>query len=476
MPRSAASDASSGSPTAAVLRPIEQACYWLATRPAQQTESLEGRRQADVAIVGAGLTGLWTALSLKELEPRLDIAILEQGICGYGASGRNAGIVGETLDHSHELAAAHFGFAEARELAHLARQNLDELAKFLADHGIDAEFERSGQLIMALTPEQAEGLRAAVEFARTLGIEDWQFLSGEEARAEIHSPLYLGALLAPAGGTIHPVKLLDGLRREALRLGVRVFERTRVLGFDFPRGEVVVRAEAGSVAARKAVLATNAYTHYLLPRLSARFLPLYDYVLVSEPLTAAQREAIGWEKRRGVTDARTFFNYYRLTSDGRILWGTSEAVYFSGNRVDAACDHSPAHYDALRESFRRHFPQLSGLQFPYAWGGPICSTTRLTPFFGRAAGGRLCYGLGYTGHGLGSTRLAGKILSHLVLDRDSPLLQLAMVRRKPFPYPPEPLRTLAVAAVTRALRRVDAGGKPSLLLRSLQALGIGFSS
>ncbi|HSS45313.1 MAG TPA: FAD-binding oxidoreductase, partial [Thermoanaerobaculia bacterium] len=332
------------------------------------------------------------------------------------------------------------------------------------------------QLTMALTPGQAEGLAAAVEFARKLGVTDWRFLSAEEARAEIHSPLYLGALLAPAGGTIHPLKLLDGLRREALRLGVRIFERTRVLGFDFRRGEVVVRAEAGNVAARKVVLATNAYTHYLLPRLSARFLPLYDYVLVSEPLTAAQRESIGWEKRRGVTDARTFFNYYRLTSDGRILWGTSEAVYFSGNRVDQACDHSPAHYEALRESFLRHFPQLSGLQFPYAWGGPICSTTRLTPFFGRAARGRLFYGLGYTGHGLGSTRLAGKILAHLVLDRGSPLLRLAMVQRKPFPYPPEPLRTLAVAAVTRALRRVDAGGRPSLLLRTLEALGIGFSS
>jgi glycine/D-amino acid oxidase-like deaminating enzyme len=402
--------------------------------------------------------------------------ILEQGVCGYGASGRNAGIVGETLDHSHELAAAHFGSAEARELAHLGRQNLDELAGFLADRQIDAEFRRAGQLVMALTPAHAEGLRAAVEFARGLGIGDWRFLSGEETRAEIHSPLYLGALFAPAGGVIHPVKLLDGLRREALRLGAQVLERTRVLGFAFPRGEVVVRAEAGSVRARKVVLATNAYTHYLVPGLSARFLPLYDYVLVSEPLTASEREAIGWEKGQAVTDARTFFNYYRLTADGRILWGTSEAVYFRGNRVDPTCDHSPAHYDALRTSFRRHFPQLSGLQFPYAWGGPICSTTRLTPFFGRAVGGRLTYGLGYTGHGIGSTRLAGKILSHLVLDRPSPLRQLAMVRRKPFPYPPEPLRTLAVAAVTRALRRADASASPSLLLRSLQALGIGFSS
>ncbi len=456
--------------------PIEASCYWLATRPEHATESLEGSRQADVAIVGGGFTGLWTALFLKEVEPRLEIAILEQGICGYGASGRNAGIVAETLDHSHELAAAHFGLAEAQKLAHLGRQNLDELERFLAERDMDVAFERVGQLVMALTPAHVAGLRGAVEFAHRLGITDWRLLTAGEAQSEIHSPLYLGALLAPGSGVIHPIKLIEGLRREALRLGVLVFERTRVLGFDFPRREVVVRAEGGRVTARKAVLATNAYTHHLLPRLSARFLPLYDYILVSEPLTQSERDAVGWEKRRGVTDARTFFNYYRLTADGRILWGTSEAVYFRGNRVDPACDHSPAHYDALRASFRRHFPRLSRLQFPYGWGGPICSTTRLTPFFGRAAGGRLCYGLGYTGHGIGSTRLAGKILAHLVLNRSSPLLELAMVRRKPFPYPPEPLRTLAVAAVTRALRRVDAGGNPGLLLRGLEALGFGFSS
>ena len=179
---------------------------------------------------------------------------------------------------------------------------------------------------------------------------------------------------------------------------------------------------------------------------------------MSDPLTPAQRDAIGWRRRQGITDGRTFFNYYRLTDDDRILWGTSEAAYYAGNRVDPSCDHSPAHYAALRASFRRHFPALAGLEFPYAWGGPICSTTRMTPFFGRALGGRACYGLGYTGHGLGTTRLAGRILAHMALDRPSELLDLSLVRKRPFPYPPEPLRSWSVAAVTRALRRVDAGG------------------
>jgi len=221
-------------------------------------------------------------------------------------------------------------------------------------------------------------------------------------------------------------------------------------------------------------LATNAYSHHLFPKLLRYFIPLYDYVLVSEPLTAEQHVAIGWRNRQGVIDGRTFFNYYRLTADNRVLWGTSEAKYYPRNSVDESCDHSEWHYRSLRESFDRHFPQLAGLKWNYAWGGPIASTTRLTPFFGVT--GNTLYALGYTGHGIGSTRLSGKILAHMAVAKHSELLNLSMVQGTPFPYPPEPLRSYAVKAVTAALRRVDAGQKPGLLLRFLDILGIGFSS
>ena len=205
-------------------------------------------------------------------------------------------------------------------------------------------------------------------------------------------------------------------------------------------------------------------------------MPLYDYVLVSEPLTGPQLASIGWRNRRAVIDGRTFFNYYRLTADNRILWGTSEAKYYPPNRVDESCDHSQPHYEALRKSFQRHFPQLTDLKWEYAWGGPIASTSRLTPFFGSAAGDRIHYGLGYTGLGVANSRLAGQILSHKVLNRPSALLDLAIVKKNPLPFPPEPLRSLAVNAVTSSLRRVDAGEKPGFLLRVLDKMGIGFSS
>jgi glycine/D-amino acid oxidase-like deaminating enzyme len=458
------------------MQPIEQACFWLARRAPREPTPHEGARTADVAGVGAGHTGLWTALFLKELDPALEVAVVEQGLAAYGASGRNAGMLSETVDHGHGLAIEHFGEAEARRLARVGEANVAELTAFLDARGIRCDYQPTGRLMVALTPAHLEEARRTVETARRLGLDSFHLLDREAAQAEVRSPLYLGGVWVKGGGILDPVKLVDGLRAEAERLGVRVFERSRVAAVEPAGAGARVRGESGVVLARRVVLATSAYTHHLLPGIIRRFIPLYDYILVSYPLTREQREVIGWRRRQGITDGRTFFNYYRLTDDDRILWGTSEAAYYAGNRVDPSCDHSPPHYATLRESFRRHFPALVGLEFPYAWGGPICSTTRLTPFFGRALGGRVCYGLGYTGHGLGTTRLAGRILAHMALNRQSELLDLMLVRKRPFPYPPEPLRSWSVGAVTRALRRVDEGAPPNLMLRVLDWMGIGFSS
>jgi glycine/D-amino acid oxidase-like deaminating enzyme len=456
--------------------PIEQACFWLARLPKRDPMPLASRSETDIAIIGAGLTGLWTALFLKDLDPAREVTVVEQGIAAFGASGRNAGMLSETVDHSHALAIQHFGLDGARRLAALGERNVAELTAFIAERDIDCDWEPTGRLMVALTDAQvAEGERNVV-VAKSLGIGTFRALSGPEVRAEVHSPLYRGGVAVNGGGILDPARFTDGLRREAERLGVRVHERTTVEAVTESGAGVAIRANGTVLAARRVVFATSAYTHQLLPAVRHRFIPLYDYILVSEPLSPAQWEAIGWKRRQGITDGRTFFNYYRPTADGRVLWGTSEATYYRGDRVGPACDHSPHHYETLKASWRRHFPEVAALQWPYAWGGAICSTTRLTPFFGRALGGRACYGLGYTGHGLGSTRIAGRILAHMVLDRSSELLELPLVTRRPIPYPPEPLRGWAVGAVTRALRKVDQGEPPNLMLRLLDRLGIGFSS
>lgn len=444
----------------------------MATHQQMICPPLEEQIRCDIAIIGAGFTGLWTALFLKELSPEIDVIVLEQGIAGYGGSGRNAGMLGETIDHSHALAAVHFGREEAQRLSVLGRKNVAEMTVFLAGNKIDCDLEHTGRLVVALTAAQVEEARRSIEIAEQLGITDTRFLSADEMRNELNSLLYLGGTFAPGGGILNPVKLVDGLKRVALQRGVKIFERTIVRHIKKER----IQTDTGGVSAGRVILATDAFTHHLFPRLLRRFIPLYDYILVSEPLLADQLSLIGWRNRQGVTDGRTFFNYYRLTADNRILWGTSEAMYYSPNRVDESCDHSESHYAALRESFQRHFPQLGSVRFDYAWGGPIASTTRLTPFFGSLESGHVLYGLGYTGHGIGSTRIGGKILAHMALNRPCELLDLAMVRKKPFPYPPEPIRSFAVDAITDSLRKVDAGHKPNLLLRFLDRLGIGFSS
>ncbi len=465
-------------PGLSVARPsraIEQACYWLARRPERDVRSLEGGRVADIAVVGAGLTGLWTALWIKELDPISEVVVVEQGVAAYGASGRSAGIVWDGIDYDHALAVAHFGEAEAHRLARLGEANLAELAGFLSERKIDCDYEPTGRLLVAQTPHQMDRCRLIVDAAEHVGITTAHLLDKDALRAEVRSPVYVGGVAVATGGVLDPVKLVDGLRQEVERQGVTVFERSHVVAIEPVGAGVRVRTGRGRVEARTVVLATSAYANQLLPRLAARVIPMFAYALVSEPLTPAQRDVIGWRRRQAVSDARTFGNSYRLTPDDRVLWGSSDVAYHPSSLIDPASDHSEPHYDALRASFRRHFPSMSGLEWAYAWGGPIAVTTRLTPFFGRASEGRIVYGLGFSGRGLAATRLAGRIIALLALERSHELLDLAMVKRPPPRFPPEPFRALTVRAVLRALRRVDAGAEPGLLLRLLDRMGLGFS-
>lgn len=444
----------------------------MATHPISILPALAGETRTDIAIIGAGFTGLWTALFLKELDPSVDVTIVEKHFAGYGGSGRNGGILGETVDHSHQLAIQHFGRDEAKTLAGVGRTNISEMQQFFAQHQLDCDYEPTGRLFVALSEAQLEDCKRAIESAKELGVTTNQLLDAEQMQAQIKSPLYCGGILSTEGGILNPIRLIDGLKRIAVHQGIHIFENSAVT--NIKQGKV--QTEKGIVKSKKIILATDVYSHFLFPKLLHRFLPLYDYILVSEPLTQTQFENIGWKNRQGVTDARTFFNYYRLTRDNRILWGTSEAKYYSPNSVSPSHDHSEAHYQALRESFEKHFPQLSDLRFEFQWGGAIASTTRLTPFFGSFHNGQTLYALGYTGHGIGSTRIAAKILAHQALERSNHLSSLSMVRNKPFPYPPEPIRRIAVDRVTNALRKMDQGGKPRLLLKILDWMGIGFSS
>jgi glycine/D-amino acid oxidase-like deaminating enzyme len=254
--------------------PIEQACYWLARRPPREAVRLEGAQAADVVIVGAGLTGLWTAIFLKELDPGLAVAVIERGLAAHGASGRNAGIVSETVDHSHGLAIEHFGEAEARRLARLGEANLAELVGFLDHRGIDCDYEPTGRFMVALSDAHLEHARETVATARRLGLNGFRLLDRGRIQGELYSPLYLGAVSVSSGGILDPVKLVEGLRTEAERVGVRVYEQSPVERLESAGAGVRAQSRMGRIDARRADLATSAYTHRLLPGVIRRFIPL----------------------------------------------------------------------------------------------------------------------------------------------------------------------------------------------------------
>jgi glycine/D-amino acid oxidase-like deaminating enzyme len=458
--------------------PADPASYWQAASSAGSPRPpLRGDAACDVVVVGAGFTGLWTAIALTDTDPSLRVTVLEAASVGYGASGRNGGFCEASLTHGLANGIRHFP-DELELLEQEGVANLVGLVAFVGEHGIECDLEETGVLSVADHPYQVEEFKAWVDEAAEWG-EELVFMDRATVREEVHSPLWQAGLYRPPGRDVlvDPAKLVRGLARVAEDRGVVIHEGTRVAGVERRAGGVAVRTASGpSVPAGHVVVATSAYSGWLR-RLSTHFVPVYDYAIVSEPLTPDQRASIGWRRRQGMSDGNNQFHYFRLTADDRILWGGYDAIYYVGNGVGPEHDRRPATTDKLERQFRAAFPQLGEVAFPYRWGGAIDTTTRFTVTFGQALGGRLSYALGYTGLGVGASRWAAGILRDFILQPDSDLLKLRFVQSLPFPFPPEPLRSVAVNTVRRELERADRNeGRRGLLLRTLDALGIGFDS
>ena len=409
----------------------------------------------DVAIVGAGFTGLWTALALTETDPALRVAVLEAETVAFGASGRNGGFCEASLTHGLANGIKHFP-DELPRLEQEGIENLRDLIAFARANGIDCDLEETGTLALADQPFQVEEFRAWVDEAAAHG-EVLEFLDGPAARAEVHSPLWQAGLYRPPGRDVllDPAKLCRGLARVSRERGVSVHERTRVMHLDRRAGGVVVTTASGAtVHADQVVVATSAYSGWLR-RLSPLFVPVYDYALVSAPLTSQQRESVGWARRQGLADGNNQFHYFRLTADDRILWGGYDAIHHFGSRVAPELDDRPQTFEKLEAQFFRAFPQLDGLAFPYRWGGAIDTTSRFTVTFGQTMGGRVTYALGYTGLGVGASRWAAGVVRDFILRPEEDRLRLRIVTSPPIPFPPEPLRSLAVETVRHELDRAD---------------------
>jgi glycine/D-amino acid oxidase-like deaminating enzyme len=452
---------------AASLADAQRIPFWLDTadRP-DSRPPLVADTTADLAVVGGGFCGLWTAVLAKERDPSADVVLVDSDRIAWAASGRNGGFCAASLTHGEANGRSRFP-GQYNELAELGARNLDAIAAAVERYGIDCHFERTGELHVATQPYQVEELAA----------EPGDFLDRDEVRAEVDSPTYLGGLWDRSGAAmLDPARLAWGLAAAAESLGVRIAEHTPVTALERDGAGMRVTTPHGSIQARRVALATNAFRP-LLRRLRLHTVPVYDYVLMTEPLSEAQLASIGWRHRQGIGDSANQFHYYRLTADNRILWGGYDAIYHYGRRVESTYDHRPATFATLAEHFFTTFPQLRGLRFSHCWGGAIDTCTRFCAFHGTSYAGRVAYSLGFTGLGVGATRFAADVMLDLLDGRPTRLTRLDLVRRRPLPFPPEPLAYLGIQATRLSLAAADRHqGRRNAWLRALDAAGLGFDS
>jgi glycine/D-amino acid oxidase-like deaminating enzyme len=465
-----------GVPGHPALRDARPAPFWLDRPDAPEpAPALTGAATADLAVVGAGFSGLWAALLAKERDPSLDVVVLESRRVGWAASGRNGGFCSASLTHG--LANGERRFPdEIATLERLGRQNLAAIGDTVRRHGIDCGFELTGELRVATAGWQVEGLREEAGHAARLG-HRVVLLDQAGVREQVHSPSYLAGLWDVDGcALLDPARLAWGLASACRNLGVRFHEDTPVTAVSSGRDALRLRTPHGVLTAAKVALGTGAFPSPLR-RVRPYLIPVYDYALMTEPLTRAQLDSLGWTHRQGVGDSANQFHYYRLTADNRVLWGGYDAVYYNGGAIRPERDQRPTTFDRLAEHFFTTFPQLDGVRFTHRWGGVIDTCARFCAFFGTGYGGRLAYAAGFTGLGVGATRFGAQVMLDLLSGEETELTRLHLVRSRPVPFPPEPVRSGVIQLTRWSIARADAHeGRRNLWLRTLDRLGLGFDS
>jgi glycine/D-amino acid oxidase-like deaminating enzyme len=436
----------------------------------QAPEPLPGR--ADVVIVGGGFTGLWTAIRLLEHDRSLEVCLLEARYCGYGASGRNGGIAEGSWAKFPAMRKL-YGDAEALRLAKSIDSSLSELQRFCAEKAIDAHIRAAGNLWMATNQSQLGAWDKAVEAAQQAGASPYKVVGMEETRRLSGSPLALGGVVEEHAATVQPARLVRGLRRVALELGVAVHEGTPMTKFE-GTSPVRITTPRGLIRADKVIVAMNAW--------AASWTRLRPYLFVtSSDIIATQPTAEALDPRGpgsgiGLSDSRRLILYWRSTPDGRLVFGKGGGHMSRGNRVDRRFTGESALREGTASRFRRLYPQLRDVKIEYSWNGPIDYSSTGLPYFGPVedTNPAVLVGVGYSGMGVVQTVLGGRILASLALERDDEYTSLPLVRRWPRQLPPEPFKSLGAPLVKAALARkellLDAESQPGRALTFVAAL------
>jgi glycine/D-amino acid oxidase-like deaminating enzyme len=430
--------------------------FWLETCGDELTPRprLDGDVDADVAILGAGYTGLWTAYYLLRRSPRLRVVVVEREIAGFGASGRNGGWCSAGFPVSLPVLRERYGADTARAVALAMYDAVDEVGRISTEEGIDTQYHKGGALRLARGPHQLPWIERSAATARELGLEDhYRLLDAAETAARIRVTEARGAIFTPDCATIHPGRLVRGLGRRVERRGGTIYEQTPVTHFVTGSSPRLV-TPYGDVRARTIVLAGEAYLTQL-QRLRRQLVPVYSLIVLTEPLSREQWAEIGWQNRECVASWRYSVDYLQHTADGRILSGGRGAPYRLGSRIDDSLDrHEPTHA-MLRRMAIAWFPLLQDVRFSHAWGGPLGAPRDWMPTTSYDPAAGLATARGYTGQGVATANLAGRILTDLITGADSPLTKLPTVNHRSRSWEPEPFRWAGIRYVQRAYLRLD---------------------
>ncbi len=418
----------------------------------QRRAALPGDRDADVCIVGAGYTGLWTAYYLAAADPSLRIVVLESETAGFGASGRNGGWCSALFPSSMAAVARRSDRDAARALHRAMTATVDEVGRVAAEEGIDCHYDKGGTITLARTPVQVERARAEVAEARAwgLGEEDLRWLSAAEATESLAATDVLGATYTPNCAAIHPARLVRGLADAVVGRGVDIFEGTRVARLAAGQADTPY----GVVRAPIVVRATEGYTARL-PGQRRAIAPVFSLMLATEPLPSTFWDEVGLRRRETFTDHRHLIIYGQRTVDDRLAFGGRGAPYHFGSAIRPEYDREPSVFAALREVLVDLFPQLRDAAVTHTWGGPLGVPRDWFASVGLDRSTGLGWAGGYVGDGVGTSNLAGRTLADLITGRDTDLVRLPWVGHRSRPWEPEPLRWLGVNAGLRVMTGAD---------------------
>jgi len=439
--------------------------FWLETAGENLTPraSLTRSEEVDIAILGGGYSGLWTAYYLQRANPGLRIAVVEKEIVGFGASGRNGGWCSSRFPVTPTVLRERFGAEAARNLLQVMFDAVDEVGRVCSQEEIAADYRKGGILTLARGTHQESSLRASYEAYRRLGLEShFQLLNAEQSRERVNITNVHGGLYTPEGASIHPAKLVRGLARTLEKLGVVIYEQTEVIDV-LPGQAPRLVTGSGELRARQGVLLAGEAYLTRLRKFHRALLPMYSLISITEPLTPSQWAAVGWQNYESLASYRLTVDYLTRTADGRILFGSRGAPYRFGSLISDDQDRHALTHSRVHALVAEWFPMLKGVQFSHNWGGPVGVPRDWMPSVRFDPATRLGFIGGYTGQGVATSNLAGRLMAALITHPSSPIAQLPLAHRSSPNWEIEPLRWLVVTYMQKAFQRIDEAqeaGKP----------------